>query len=101
MAVTSNVGSGVFVGGSGVKVGMRVGDSNGTGEAGMGWNGVGVGSALGLAVTSTSVGGTGAAGAIPQEEKIKPQSTQRIMRCLFIKIFRHCEGSVRLLEAIL
>jgi hypothetical protein len=73
VAVKANVGSGVSVGGSGVKVGMRVGDSSGGRVKGTGWNGVGVGNAFGLTVTSTSVGGTGAEGAIPQEEMINPQ----------------------------
>ncbi len=57
MAVNSRVGRGVLVGGSGVKVGMRVDSSEGTRIPGTGWNGVEVGEAFGSTVTMTSVGG--------------------------------------------
>jgi hypothetical protein len=54
VAVNSSVGGGVSVGGAGVNVDTNVGVPLGTE---MGWNGVGVGDALGFAVTSTSGGG--------------------------------------------
>jgi hypothetical protein len=46
-----------LVGGSGVKVGMRVASSDGTRIPETGWNGVAVGEASGGTVTITSVGG--------------------------------------------
>jgi hypothetical protein len=51
VAVNANVGGGVFVGGSDVKVGINVGDSSAVGVNVTGWNGVGVGDAFGLGVT--------------------------------------------------
>jgi len=51
------VGNGVFVGGNGVNVEMRVALMGMKFES-AGWNGVGEGKALGIGVTSTSVGGT-------------------------------------------
>jgi len=57
VAVNSRVGSGVSVGGSGVKVEMGVAGSSGASESPIGWNGVEVGEAFGLTVTNTSVGG--------------------------------------------
>ena len=77
MAVEAKVGGGVSEGGGGVKVGISVGGSTGIVVAGMGWKGVGVGDAFGATVTSTTVGGIGAAGAIPQEERIM---TQRMIK---------------------
>ena len=55
VAVNSNVGNGVSVGGIGVKVAARV-TSVGASTTPAGWNGVGVADALGFAVTST-IGG--------------------------------------------
>jgi hypothetical protein len=57
VAVNSRVGNGVFVDGRGVKVETRVA-LMGTKFESAGWNGVGEGKALGIGVTSTSVGGT-------------------------------------------
>ena len=55
VAVNSNVGGGVSVGGTGVKVDARVGVAvPGT----SGWNGVGVDEASGLGETNTSAGGS-------------------------------------------
>jgi hypothetical protein len=54
--VNSSVGNGVFVGGRGVKVEART-ISVGANTTPAGWNGVGVGEALGFGVTSTIGGG--------------------------------------------
>jgi len=51
------VGNGVFVGGKGVNVETMVA-LMGTKFESAGWKGVGEGKALGIGVTSTSVGGT-------------------------------------------
>jgi len=58
VAVNSRVGSGVSVGGRGVKVDAGVSDSNGARVTPLGWNGVGVSEASGFGVTSTSPGET-------------------------------------------
>ena len=73
VAVNSSVGRGVSVGGSGVNVEARVGESGGASIAPAGWKGVEVGNALGFGVTSTKGAGGGAAGAIPHEDRIQTQ----------------------------
>lgn len=71
VAVKARVGGGVSVGGRTVNVGtvaVAVGWM-------MGWNGVGVAEAFGFAVIRLTVGGGGAAGAIPQADRIKMKIT--------------------------
>jgi hypothetical protein len=52
----------------------------------MGWNGVGVGEAFGATVTSTTVGGTGAEGAIPQEERMMAIRAIKRQKCFVIDV---------------
>src|SRR5258705_13266983 len=83
VAVNSRVGRGVSVGGSGVNVEARVGESGGASIAPAGWKGVGVGSALGFGVTSTKLCPEpveeGAEDGIVHEERIQTQRTQRAL----------------------
>jgi len=96
VAVNSRVGRGVSVGGSGVKVGARVGGSSGTTVIATGWNGVEVGKASGFVVTNTSVGGAvfdvGRVQAVAIQ--MKRRSTNR--RECFIKSFRLMQVPLRL-----
>ena len=90
VAVNSSVGRGVSVGGSGVKVEARVGESGGASIAPAGWKGVGVGSALGFGVTSTKLCPEpfeeGAADGIVHEEKMMRKKIVKVRRYFVIKI---------------
>jgi hypothetical protein len=88
VAVKARVGRGVFVGGSGVKLGIRVASSGGTRIPEAGWNGVEVGEAFGSTVTITSVG-AGAVTAVGSVQdvdiRIRRRSAKR--RDVFINFF--------------
>lgn len=89
MAVKAKVGGGVFVGGSGVKVGINVGEAMAVGVNVTGWKGVGVDEAFGLGVTVI----TEERGVCPcgeAQEARKNKSAKKFNRSgIFIKIFLH------------
>lgn len=88
--VNANVGGGVFVGGSGVKVGINVGDSIAVGVNVTGWKGVGVGDAFDACVTSTSVGGSVVCTCGEAQEARKNKRTKKFNRSgIFIKIYNN------------
>ena len=84
VAVNSRVGSGVSVGGTGVKVETRVGGSTAT-SLPMGWKGVEVGDAFGFAVTNTSEGcaasAEGKEQAVSKKNRDIKRKTERVMGC--------------------
>ena len=83
--MNANVGGGVFVGGSGVNVGINVGDSIAVGVNVTGWKGVGVGEAFDACVTSTRVGGIVSPCGEAQEAR-KKRRTRKLNRSgIFIK----------------
>ena len=90
VAVNARVGRGVSVGGSGVNVETRVGESGGASTAPAGWKGVGVGSALGFGVTSTKLCPEpfeeGAEDGSVHEERMMRESIMKARGCFIIKI---------------
>ena len=77
----------MFVGGSGVNVGINVGDSIAVGVNVTGWKGVGVGEAFDACVTSTRVGGIVSPCGEAQEAR-KKRRTRKLNRSgLFIIMY--------------
>lgn len=79
----------MFVGGSGVNVGINVGGSMAVGVNVTGWKGVGVGDAFDACVTSTSVGGSVCTCGEAQEARKKRRTKKFNRSGIFIKIYNN------------